>query len=166
MCIRAQKIIDISWLDWVFKSSTCDVMYRRKRRHLYYGGQIKNYYLAPSTAALPWRAALASNSNRTRSVYSRENPKISLYCEMSMIFIRITNNLIGTKHNAEIRTYNDFYIGDQQIISFSGLQIASLAKYIICWSTPPQKKKIYIYISIQYKIIPLYGLCLLLLTFF
>jgi hypothetical protein len=32
--------IDISWLDWAYKSSTCDVMYRRQRRHLYYGGQI------------------------------------------------------------------------------------------------------------------------------
>jgi hypothetical protein len=32
--------IDISWLDWAYKSSTCDVMYRRLRRHLYYGGQI------------------------------------------------------------------------------------------------------------------------------
>jgi hypothetical protein len=33
-------LIDISWLDWAYKSSTCDVMYRRRRRHLYYGGQI------------------------------------------------------------------------------------------------------------------------------
>jgi hypothetical protein len=32
--------IDISWLDWAYKSSTCDVMYRRQRRHLYYGGEI------------------------------------------------------------------------------------------------------------------------------
>jgi hypothetical protein len=32
-----------------------------------------------------YRAALSSNSNRTRSVYSRENPKRSLYCEMSVI---------------------------------------------------------------------------------
>jgi hypothetical protein len=32
--------IDISWLDWAYKSSTCDVMYRRQRRHLYYGSQI------------------------------------------------------------------------------------------------------------------------------
>jgi hypothetical protein len=32
--------IDISWLDWAYKSSTCDVMYRRQRRHLYYGGHI------------------------------------------------------------------------------------------------------------------------------
>jgi hypothetical protein len=32
--------IDISYLDWAYKSSTCDVMYRRQRRHLYYGGEI------------------------------------------------------------------------------------------------------------------------------
>jgi hypothetical protein len=32
--------IDISWVDWSYKSSTCDVMYCRQRRHLYYGGQI------------------------------------------------------------------------------------------------------------------------------
>jgi hypothetical protein len=32
--------IDISWVDWAYKSSTCDVMYRRQRPHLYYGGQI------------------------------------------------------------------------------------------------------------------------------
>jgi hypothetical protein len=30
------------------------------------------------------RAALSSNSNGTRSLYSRENPKSSLYCDMSM----------------------------------------------------------------------------------
>jgi hypothetical protein len=33
-------LIDISWLDWAYNSSTCGVMYRRQRRHLYYGGQI------------------------------------------------------------------------------------------------------------------------------
>jgi hypothetical protein len=32
--------IDISWVDWAYRSSTCDVMYCRQRRHLYYGGQI------------------------------------------------------------------------------------------------------------------------------
>jgi hypothetical protein len=32
--------IDISWVDWAYKSSTCDVMYCQQRRHLYYGGQI------------------------------------------------------------------------------------------------------------------------------
>jgi hypothetical protein len=31
-------------------------------------------------------AALSSNSNGTRSVYSRKNPKSSLFCEISMIF--------------------------------------------------------------------------------
>jgi hypothetical protein len=30
------------------------------------------------------RRALSSNSNGTRSVYNRENPKSSLYCEMSV----------------------------------------------------------------------------------
>jgi hypothetical protein len=33
-------LIDISWVDCAYKSSTCDVMYCRKRRHLYYGGEI------------------------------------------------------------------------------------------------------------------------------
>jgi hypothetical protein len=32
--------IDISYLDWAYKSSACDVMYRRQRRHLYYGCEI------------------------------------------------------------------------------------------------------------------------------
>jgi hypothetical protein len=45
--------IDISWVDWAYKSSSCDVMYCRQRRHLYYGGEILKYYLPPSTAALP-----------------------------------------------------------------------------------------------------------------
>jgi hypothetical protein len=68
-----------------YKSSTCDVMYRRQRRHLYYGGQIYKYYLAPPPQlSLHRRAALSCNSNGTRSVYSRENPKRSLYCEMSV----------------------------------------------------------------------------------
>jgi hypothetical protein len=46
-------LIDISWVDWAYKSATCAVMYCRQRRHLYYGGQIYKYYLSPSTAALP-----------------------------------------------------------------------------------------------------------------
>jgi predicted SprT family Zn-dependent metalloprotease len=51
--LHSVHIIDISCLDWAYKSSTCDAMYRRQRRHLYYGGEIYKYYLAPSTAALP-----------------------------------------------------------------------------------------------------------------
>jgi hypothetical protein len=31
--------IDISCVDWAYKSSTCDLMYCRQRRHLCYGGQ-------------------------------------------------------------------------------------------------------------------------------
>jgi hypothetical protein len=38
----------------------------------------------PPQLSLHRRAALSSNSNGTRSVYSRNNPKSSLYCEMSM----------------------------------------------------------------------------------
>jgi hypothetical protein len=37
-------------VDWAYKSSTCDVMYCRQRRHLYNGGKIEKYYLPPSTA--------------------------------------------------------------------------------------------------------------------
>jgi hypothetical protein len=39
----------------------------------------------PPQLSLHRRAALSSNSNGTRSVYSRENPKCSLYCEMSVM---------------------------------------------------------------------------------
>jgi hypothetical protein len=38
----------------------------------------------PPQLSLHRRAALSSNSNGTRSVYSRENPKSNLYCEMFM----------------------------------------------------------------------------------
>jgi hypothetical protein len=39
----------------------------------------------PPQLSLHRRAALSSNSNGTRSVYSRKNPKNSLYCEMSVV---------------------------------------------------------------------------------
>jgi hypothetical protein len=38
----------------------------------------------PPQLSLHRRAALSTNSNGTRSVYSRKNPKRSLYCEMTM----------------------------------------------------------------------------------
>jgi hypothetical protein len=38
----------------------------------------------PPQLSLHRRAALLSYSNGTRSVYNRENPKSSLYCDMSM----------------------------------------------------------------------------------
>jgi hypothetical protein len=67
------KTIDISLLDWAYKSSTCDVMYRRQRP----------FWPPPPLLSLHRRAALSSNSNGTRSVY-RENPKRSLLCDMSV----------------------------------------------------------------------------------
>jgi hypothetical protein len=61
-------LIDISWVDWAYKSSTCDVMYCRQRRHLYYSGQIQKYYLPPPPQlSLHKNAALSSNSKGTRS---------------------------------------------------------------------------------------------------
>jgi hypothetical protein len=45
-------------------------------------------WLPPPKLSLRRRAALSSNSNGTRSVYSRENPKSSLYCEMSVVITR------------------------------------------------------------------------------
>jgi hypothetical protein len=35
-------LIDISWIDWAYKSSTCDVMYCQQRRNLYYGVKFRN----------------------------------------------------------------------------------------------------------------------------
>jgi hypothetical protein len=43
----------ISWADYPYTSSTCDVMYCRQRRHLYYDGENLKYYLIPSPPVLP-----------------------------------------------------------------------------------------------------------------
>jgi hypothetical protein len=43
----------------------------------------------PPQLSLYRRAALSSNSNGTRSVYSRKNPKSSLYCQISMVLSRL-----------------------------------------------------------------------------
>jgi hypothetical protein len=40
--------IDISRVDCPYTSSTCDAMYCRQRRHLYYGGENLKYFLTPS----------------------------------------------------------------------------------------------------------------------
>jgi hypothetical protein len=63
-------------------------MYCRQRRHLYYGGQIWKYYLAPS-------------------VYSIENPKSSLYCEMSMTH---TPNISGMRNCVLLKEYKKINI--------------------------------------------------------
>jgi hypothetical protein len=68
MLFRFQSI-DISWwVDYTYTASTCDVMYCRQRRHLYYGGENLKYYLTPSPQFfIPRRAALTSNSNGAQS---------------------------------------------------------------------------------------------------
>jgi hypothetical protein len=50
MCVMN---IDISWVDYPHTASTCNVLYCRQRRHLYYGGENFKYYLTPSSAVLP-----------------------------------------------------------------------------------------------------------------
>jgi hypothetical protein len=78
--------IDISWVDWAYKSSTCDVMYCQHSAAIYIMVvQFRNTICPPPPQlSLHTRAALSSNSNGTRSVYNRKNPKSSLYCEMSI----------------------------------------------------------------------------------
>jgi hypothetical protein len=43
-----EQTIDISWVDYPYTASTCDVMYCR-----YYGDENLKYYFTPSPAALP-----------------------------------------------------------------------------------------------------------------
>jgi hypothetical protein len=47
----------------------------------------------PPQLSLYRRTALSSNSNGTRSVYNRENPKSSLYCEISMVQLCLSVHL-------------------------------------------------------------------------
>jgi hypothetical protein len=63
-------------------------MYRRQRRHLHIMvDKFRNtIWPQPPQLSLHRRAALSSNSNGTQSVHSRENPKRSLYCEMSVVY--------------------------------------------------------------------------------
>jgi hypothetical protein len=44
---------NISWVDYPYTASTCDIVYCRQRRHLYYGGENLKCCLAPSPAVLP-----------------------------------------------------------------------------------------------------------------
>jgi hypothetical protein len=72
--------IDISWVDWAYKSCVVDsaaiyIMVVKFRNTI---------CPPPPQLSLHRRGALSNISNRTRSVYSRKNPKSSLYCEVSM----------------------------------------------------------------------------------
>jgi hypothetical protein len=81
--------IDISWVDWAYKSSTCDVMCIVDTAPPFTYIMVVKFRNticppAPPQLSLHTRAAQSSNSNGTRSVCNRKNPKSSLYCVMSM----------------------------------------------------------------------------------
>jgi hypothetical protein len=59
MCLHV--IDSISQVEYPYTTSTCDVMYRRQRRHLYYGGENLNYYLTSSPAVLPSYEGISDN---------------------------------------------------------------------------------------------------------
>jgi hypothetical protein len=63
--------IDISWLDWAYKSSTCDVMYRRQ--HAIYITVVKF-----RNTIWPPPPQLSSNSNEIRS-YIAERTQNAVY---------------------------------------------------------------------------------------
>jgi hypothetical protein len=73
--------IDISLEDWAYKSSTFDGMYRRQRRHLYYGGQFRSTIWPPSPQLSLHRKAIQTEHG---PYIAERTQKSSLYCEMSM----------------------------------------------------------------------------------
>jgi hypothetical protein len=70
----------------------------------------------PPQFSLHRRAELSSNSNGTRSKYSRKNPKSSLYCEMSMGASRTGCAANGYKKGPiirpDIRWISSFFYAD------------------------------------------------------
>jgi hypothetical protein len=71
-------------------ASTCGVMYCIVDSAAIYIMVVKfrnAICTPPPQLSLHRRAALSGNSNGTRSVYSRKNPKSSLYCEMPMVSV-------------------------------------------------------------------------------
>jgi hypothetical protein len=76
-------LIDISWLDWAYKSSTCDVMYRRQRRHLYYGGQIWKYYSWPLHRNSPFIGEL-----RCQAIQTEHGPYITKRTQKAVYIVR------------------------------------------------------------------------------
>jgi hypothetical protein len=62
-------------IDYPYTASTCDNMYCRQRRHLYYGGENLKYCTSwppPPQFFLPRRAALTTHSNGTQSAHKRK----------------------------------------------------------------------------------------------
>jgi hypothetical protein len=74
--------IDISWVDWAYKSSTCDAMYRRHSAAIF--SMVVKFrntsWPPPPQFSLHRRAALSSNSNGTLSVrYIAERTQKAVY---------------------------------------------------------------------------------------
>jgi hypothetical protein len=89
--VMSVSSIDISWVDWACKSSTCDVMYCRQRRHLQYIMVVKfrnSICPPPPQLSLHRRAALSSSSNGTRSVYSKE-PQKAVYIVRCLWWVHV-----------------------------------------------------------------------------
>jgi hypothetical protein len=93
------------------------------------------------------RAALSINSNGTRSVYSRENPKRSLYCEMSMeltdplalgtLYIRIGCNILIQLILLHLLKVDSYWLPYTVCLSHqspvrSNLSINCIGSYIFC----------------------------------
>jgi hypothetical protein len=68
--------IDISWVDWAYKASTCGIMYCWQRRVVKFRNSICP---PPPQLSLHTRAALSSNSNGTRNTYITERTQKAVY---------------------------------------------------------------------------------------
>jgi hypothetical protein len=85
--------------------------------------------LPPPQLSLHRRAALSSNSNGTRSVYRRKNPKSSLYCEMSMIDSRGEISMVTILRASNLSGKSFFLLLVDNFI----LDCVELAEPIIWW---------------------------------
>jgi hypothetical protein len=57
-------------IDYPYTASTCDVMYRRQRRHLYYGGENFKCYLTPCPAVHPSYKGCTDNQFKWDTAYT------------------------------------------------------------------------------------------------
>jgi hypothetical protein len=97
-------LIDISWLDWAYKSPVTSCIDDSAAIYIMVVKFRNTIWPPPPQLSFHRRAALSSNSNGTWSVYSRENPKRSLYCEMSVNLLhclerQLHNNSNVLKHS-------------------------------------------------------------------
>jgi hypothetical protein len=127
-------IIDISWLDWAYKSSTCDVSIVDSAAIYIMVAKFRNTICPPPPQlSLHRRAALSSNSNGTRSVNSRENPKRSLYCEMSVDWNRKSSRTEQAPNThwpySCLPNYDSWKMPCYWMGSFTRLQISLIAAW-------------------------------------